>query len=106
MLRTQKGMSQEELARAVGYQGKSAIWKVEQGERDISQTMVKKYADALGVSVTYLMTGEEASGIDEMLETLRTRPEMRILFSTAKTATKEDIERAVTIIEALKNNNG
>lgn len=59
-LRLERGITQEELGRLVGYQSKSAIWKVERGERDISQTMVKKYATALGVSVSYLMTGEEA----------------------------------------------
>lgn len=30
------------------------------------------------------------------------RPEMRVLFSVAESATKEDIERAIKIIEALK----
>lgn len=38
----------------------------------------------------------------EYLDVLRTRPECRMLFSLAKDATKEDVERAVAIIEALK----
>lgn len=42
----------------------------------------------------------------EVLESVRSRPEMRMLFSTLKDATKEDVERTVKIIEALKNNNG
>ena len=41
-----------------------------------------------------------------VLESVRSRPEMRMLFSTLKDATKEDVERTVKIIEALKNNNG
>ena len=53
-------MSQEELAKLVGYEGRSAISKVESGERDISQSMIAKYASALGVSPTYLLFGEEA----------------------------------------------
>lgn len=40
--------------------------------------------------------------LSEYLEDLRYRPEMRMLFSAAKTATKEDIEKAVKIIETLK----
>lgn len=38
----------------------------------------------------------------EYLETLRTRPECRMLFSLAKDATKADVEKAVAIIEALR----
>lgn len=40
------------------------------------------------------------------LEELRTRPEMRMLFSVAKDATKEDVEKAVAIIEALRKTEG
>ena len=38
----------------------------------------------------------------ELLEELKTRPEMRTLFSVSKKASKEDILKAVKIIEALK----
>lgn len=57
-LRIERGMSQSELAKKVGYEGRSAISKVENGERDISQSMIKKYADALGVTCIYLMYGD------------------------------------------------
>ena len=40
------------------------------------------------------------------LQELRTRPEMRMLFSVAKDATKEDVERAVAVIEALRKTEG
>lgn len=36
------------------------------------------------------------------LDSLRTRPEIRMLFSVAKDATKADVEKAVAIIEALR----
>lgn len=39
----------------------------------------------------------------DIRELLRTRPEVRMLFSASKNASKADIERAVTIIEALKS---
>lgn len=58
--RIELGMSQAELAQRVGYHGKSVISKVENGERDISQTMIVKYAEALGVTATYLLIGENA----------------------------------------------
>lgn len=58
--RKRLGMSQEDLAKRVGYCGRSAIAKVESGKIDISQSMIKKYADALGVSPVFLLYGYEA----------------------------------------------
>lgn len=40
--------------------------------------------------------------LQEYLEELKNRSEMRMLFSLAKGATKEDVMQAVKIIEALK----
>ena len=63
-LRTSHGMSQEDLAKKVGYEGRSAISKVENGDRDISQSMIAKYAEALGVTPTFLLYGEEETPAD------------------------------------------
>lgn len=41
--------------------------------------------------------------VREIVDSLRTRPEMKILFSASKKATKEDIMKTVKIIEALRN---
>lgn len=62
-LRLKKGISQLDLAISVGYKGRSAISKVENGERDISQSMIEKYAKALGVTPTYLLYGEDTKNI-------------------------------------------
>ena len=70
LLREEKGMSQEELAIAVGYQGRSAISKVENGERDISQSMIEKYASALDVSPAFLMYGEQSEPSKKKLSPL------------------------------------
>lgn len=75
-LRISKGMSQQELALKVGYEGRSAISKVENGERDISQSMIIKYADALGVTPTYLLYGDEAQ---EKLSTQLDDTDLKIL---------------------------
>lgn len=48
------------------------------------------------------LTHEGKDELAEYLEHLRTRPEMRMLFKVAKDATKEDVEQAVKIIEALR----
>lgn len=69
-LRLEKNMSQLELAHKVGYEGRSAISKVENGERDISQSMIEKYAEALDVTPYFLLYGEEepAAETDSGLE--------------------------------------
>jgi len=46
-----------------------------------------------------LVNGDEE--LTEYLEELRTRPEMKMLFQLTKDATKEDVEKAVRVIEAM-----
>lgn len=58
-LRQKLGLSQTELAAQVGYGGRSAISKIEKGERRINHEMLEKYAVALGVTPAYLISGED-----------------------------------------------
>ena len=58
-IRTEKGMTQDELAKAVGYKTRSAIAKIESGERDAPQTVIVALAKALGVTPSYLMGWED-----------------------------------------------
>ena len=75
--------------------------------------ILRKMADYFGVSLSEL-TGEaldsgeitpekpgERSELTEYLDQLRERPEMRMLFSVAKDASKEDVEAIVRFVEAL-----
>lgn len=72
----------------------------------LSYESLKKIADYFGVSIEYLAGEEKKPEEDdellEYLEYLKNRPEMRMLFSTLKGANKEDVERAVRIIEAMR----
>lgn len=85
-------------------------WKT--GRTKSYQKHLPQIADYFGVTVDYLLGKEEKPAtegdeLNEYLEELKNRSEMRMLFSLAKGATKEDVERAVAIIEALrKNENG
>lgn len=74
---------------------------------------LKAIANYLEVTIDFLLETEETetkpetnivldSEARELLEELKTRPEMRTLFSVSRKATKEDILKAVKIIEALK----
>lgn len=77
------------------------------------QATLMRIADYFGVTVDYLLGREEKPLVSsavttddeeliEYLEELKTRPELRMLFSLSKNATKEDVEDAVRIIEALR----
>ena len=70
-------------------------------------TTLQKLADHFGVTTDYLLNGPKADPDDtdemtELLQELKTRPEMRMLFSLAKGATKEDVELAVAIIQRMR----
>ncbi len=43
--------------------------------------------------------------LTEYLDELHKRPELKTLFSVAKNASREDVEKAVKIIEMFSNNN-
>ena len=103
-LRESLNMSQQELAEKVGYQGKSAVSKVEKGDRDINQKMIIKYANALGVTPTYLLFGKEqeeenppaepklTEGEEELLKLIRLMPEeMKALYIETLKATLKSL---------------
>lgn len=79
----------------------------------LSAQNLNKIANYFNVSVDYLLTGEqkEKAPIDVVdedlrvyLDELRNRPEMRMLFSTTKTATKAQIEAIVKMVEEMQGN--
>lgn len=58
-IRTEKGMTQEELAKKAGYKSRSTIAKIEAGERDAPQTMIVALANALDTTPAHLMGWDE-----------------------------------------------
>lgn len=58
-IRIQRGWSQRELAKRMGYSNHSTIGKIESGKVDIPQSRIVQFADVLGVTVAYLMNWEE-----------------------------------------------
>ena len=72
-------------------------------------TAIKKITEYFGITIAELL-GEEnekplINGDEELteyVEMLKNRPECRMLFQLSKNATKEDVEAAVRIIEALR----
>lgn len=57
--REQLNMTQEELAKRLGYKSKTTIAKIENGTNDIVQSKVVDFANALNTTVAYLMGWED-----------------------------------------------
>ena len=105
----QKGITITELCRQSGA-SRASLSDLKMGRKaSLSASTLSKIAATLEVSVDYLLGNATAQAaglingdeeLTEYLEQLKTRPEMRMLFSQTKGASKEDVEKAVRIIEA------
>lgn len=58
--REELGMSQNELAKRLGYKDRSTIAKIEAGVNDITQTKIEAFAKALNTTASDLMGWEES----------------------------------------------
>lgn len=105
-----KGLSPTSVLREIGIsKGVYTNWK-STGAEPLNSTK-RKIADYLGITVEELETGEiktapaEAGANDEMnemLEEIRRRPELKTLFSLSSKATVEDVNTTIKIIQALR----
>lgn len=116
----QAGTNVTAMCRELGL-SRSALSELKQGRtKSLSYQYIAAIAGYFGVSPATI-AGQATAGEGEdakktppamqdeellgYLEDLRTRPEMRMYFSLAKGASKEDVETAVRIVEAyLKGN--
>lgn len=57
--RTELGMTQDELAKKMGYSEKSMISKIENGKIDLPQSKIVEFANALGTTPSILMGWRE-----------------------------------------------
>ena len=118
-LRTERGMSQEELAKKLGYKGRSAINKIETGVNDMPREMVVRCADALGVSPLDLFFYEQLPGVEDIhvktnKELLKDSIDMQVqmqkesmksikaVFDEAKTLPEGKLQQLLSYIKFLK----
>ena len=107
--RIELGMTQTDLAHKVGYSGKSMIAKIEAGMVDLGESKLSEIAEALRTTPSKLMGWDGISVMEikdsetrEYLQELRDRSEMKMLFKSAKTASKDQIEAIVNLLESMK----
>ena len=55
-------ISQDTLAKRLGLKNKSSVCKVERGDDNLTAGKIRQYADALGVTPSYLMGWEDENG--------------------------------------------
>lgn len=93
-LRVEKGMSQDELAKTVGYKSRSTVGKIELGKMDITQSSIVAIAKALGTTPEYLMGWEDTPATPaESLESLELAKKIERLSPENKKLVIELIEK-------------
>ncbi|MBE6778318.1 MAG: helix-turn-helix transcriptional regulator [Ruminococcaceae bacterium] len=105
----ERGISYGELSRVTGIP-KSALQRYATGETaKVPTDRVESIAAGLGMTTARLLGWEETrpavNGDEELtayLDELKSRDEMRMLFSLARGCTREQVEQAVRIIEVLR----
>lgn len=69
--RIELGMSQEDLAKKVGYKDRTSIAKIESGKVDLAQSKIAIFAEALNTTASELMGWEETPEKEEIkIETI------------------------------------
>lgn len=100
MLRKDRGMSQDELAKRCGYADRSMITKIEAGKVDLTIGKVEQIAYILGVDPAYL------AGYSEWQENQDTALALMALIKKASELDDLDLaklqERAETMLESDK----
>jgi len=95
------GLTQEDVAQHVGV-NRATVQRYESGEIEVKRSVAIKLAEILETTPSYIMGWEERTVLDDYLDLLHKRPDMQALFSISKDAKKEDVEKAIKIIEMLK----
>lgn len=111
--REELGMSQETLAKMVGYTDRSSIAKIESGKVDLPQSKIMEIAEALCIPPGELMG---LDGIEEpqryyldpeaaeLATEIANRDELRVLFDATRDISKQDIEVVIRMLEGLRKN--
>lgn len=106
--REEIGMTQEDLAKILGYKNKSTIAKIENGTNDIVQSKVIEFANALHTTVGYLMgwndnSAATSSETSPSFDYCLTNEERTLIveYRNADEASKELVRRVLKYAQLL-----
>lgn len=92
LMRKELGLTQEELAKRMGYKSKSTINKIELGINDIPQSKIVQFAEVLGTTPAHLMGWEENNSPEEPKLTERERMVLEIFRKIPEDRQAEALE--------------
>ncbi|MFH1712449.1 MAG: helix-turn-helix transcriptional regulator [Patescibacteria group bacterium] len=90
--REERGLSQLQLAEAVGFQSATAISLIESGERKVSSEILERLAEVLHRDTRYFLGQKENAPID-----------VRVALRTDKDLSKEDKDAILRFIDLAKS---
>ena len=90
-------MSQDDLARAMGYKDRSMITKIESGKVDISQKKILAFSRVLNTTPRYLMGWEDE--FPDHVDAAPVTQESRIISAGIDRMPKERREQALKILQ-------
>ncbi len=103
--RKELNMTQEELAKKLGYKSKSTINKIENGTNDIPQSKIVKFAEALSTTPSALMGWEKMQKNNDtivgIIGRLRTDDDFLSLVETLSKLDAEKIQGVKQMLSAL-----
>ena len=95
-------LTQEELAERMGYKTKSAINKIELGINDVSQSKVKRFAEALHTTPAWLMGWEkEPEDLADLAASILQDPDLLTLIEKVRGLSASDQKAVRAMVDAL-----
>lgn len=97
--REELSLSQDELAVRCGYADKTSISKIENAGNDITLKKIRRVAEALGVTPSYLMGWEEENGDLTLLGQVGTAYQKAQTIQNFSSYSADDIELAMRLYD-------
>lgn len=110
-LREERGMSQLDLAKKMGFKTKGAISHIENAGNDVTLKNIRKAADALGVDPNVIMKWDEEPPADgfyinqktaQIAEKIYQDKYMGMVFDTLKDSSPEQIINFYDMLQLMK----
>lgn len=112
LFRKRAGLSQEMLAKKVGYTDRSSISKIESGETELTDSKILLFAKALGVSVTDILgmtdpdekekPATQSSGSGLNIDVSKASPEQVELIQRILNYSDDQVSAFLSIARQLK----
>ncbi len=102
--RMELGLTQGELAERMGYTSRAAICTVEKDKEDLTTTRIRRFAEALQTTPSYLMGWENEDGSPDNASSNGKKTEKAIeLYDSIMSLPPDDQNAILTLLKSLQN---